>query len=83
MPVIKKNGAIRLCGDYSVTINPKLKVDAHPLPTPDELLTHMAGGTIFSKIDLLQAYLLEIRPEDRELLTINTHKGLCRPTRLM
>ena len=44
----------------------------------------MAGGTIFSKIDLLQAYLqLEIRPEDRELLTLNTHKGLYRPTRLM
>nr|XP_012149735.1 PREDICTED: uncharacterized protein K02A2.6-like [Megachile rotundata] len=44
----------------------------------------MAGGTVFSKIDLLQAHLeLEIRPEDRELLTINTHKGLYKPTQLM
>nr|XP_012150420.1 PREDICTED: uncharacterized protein K02A2.6-like [Megachile rotundata] len=44
----------------------------------------MAGDTVFSKIDLLQAYLqLEIRPEDRELLTINTHKGLYKPTRLI
>nr|XP_012137589.1 PREDICTED: uncharacterized protein K02A2.6-like [Megachile rotundata] len=84
VPVLKKNGAIRLCGDYSVTLNPRLKIDKHPLPTPDELLTQMAGGTVFSKIDLLQAYLqLEIRPEDRELLTINTHKGLYKPTRLM
>lgn len=44
----------------------------------------MAGGTVFSKIDLLQAYLqLEVRPKDRELLTLNTHKGLYCPTRLM
>jgi len=84
VPVIKKNGSIRICGDYSVTLNPKLRVDEHPLPTPDELLASMAGGKIFSKIDLLQAYLqLEIRPEDRELLTLNTHKGLYRLTRLM
>lgn len=84
VPILKKNGAIRLCGDYSVTINPNLRIDEHPLPTPDELLTQMAGGTVFSKIDLLQAYLqLEMRQEDRELLTINTHKGLYRPTRLM
>ncbi|XP_011862003.1 PREDICTED: uncharacterized protein K02A2.6-like [Vollenhovia emeryi] len=44
----------------------------------------MAGGTVFSKIDLLQAYLqLEVRPQDRELITLNTHRGLYRPTRLM
>lgn len=56
----------------------------HPLPTPDELFTQMAGGKVFSKIDLLQAYLqLEVRPQDRDLLTLNTHKGLYRPTRLM
>lgn len=54
------------------------------MPTPDELLTQMAGGTVFSKIDLLQAYLqLKVRPEDHKLHTVNTHKGLYRPTRLM
>lgn len=84
VPVLKKNGSLSICGDYSVTLNPRLRVDEHPLPTPDELLASMAGGKVFSKIDLLQAYLqLEIRPEDRELLTLNTHKGLYRPTRLM
>ncbi|XP_024892655.1 uncharacterized protein K02A2.6-like, partial [Temnothorax curvispinosus] len=84
VPVIKKNGEIRVCGDYSVTLNPNLNIDSHPLPTPDELLTQMAGEKVFSKIDLLQAYLqLEVRQQDRELLTLNTHKGLYRPTRLM
>ncbi|XP_011859462.1 PREDICTED: uncharacterized protein K02A2.6-like [Vollenhovia emeryi] len=84
VPVIKKDGSVRICGDYSVTLNPNLKIDAHPLPTPDELLTQMAGGIIFSKIDLTQAYLqLEVGPQDREYLTLNTHKGLYRSTRLM
>ncbi|KAK2578442.1 hypothetical protein KPH14_001059 [Odynerus spinipes] len=44
----------------------------------------MAGGTTFSKIDLRQAYLqLEVREEDQALLTLNTPRGLYKPTRLM
>lgn len=38
----------------------------------------------FSKIDLAKAYLqMEVRPEDQFLLTLNTHKGLYKPTRLI
>ncbi|XP_039306745.1 uncharacterized protein K02A2.6-like [Solenopsis invicta] len=82
--VLKKNNRVRLCGDFSVTSNPNLVIDEHPLPTVDELFAAMAGGTKFTKIDLEQAYLqLEIREEDRELLTLSTHKGLFRSTRLM
>ncbi|XP_029165366.1 uncharacterized protein K02A2.6-like [Nylanderia fulva] len=84
VPVLKKNNKIRICGDFSVTINPNLLTDKYPLPTVDELFASMAGGTKFTKIDLQQAYLqLEVREEDRELLTLNTHKGLFRSTRLM
>ncbi|XP_011883552.1 PREDICTED: uncharacterized protein K02A2.6-like [Vollenhovia emeryi] len=44
----------------------------------------MAGGDKFTKIDLKQAYLqMEVREEDRELITLNTHKGLFRSTRLV
>lgn len=84
VPVLKREGKIRLCGDYSVTLNSNLIVDDHPLPTIDELFSKMAGGTSFSKIDLRQAYLqLKVREEDQHLLTLNTHRGLYRPTRLM
>lgn len=84
VPVQKANGEIRLCGDFKVTVNPNLIVDDHPLPTIDELFASMAGGDKFSKIDLRQAYLqLEVRPEDRDVLTVNTHRGLFRPTRLL
>ncbi|XP_011699197.1 PREDICTED: uncharacterized protein K02A2.6-like [Wasmannia auropunctata] len=84
VPVLKKNGQIRICGDFSVTVNPLLVVDEHPLPTIDELFASMAGGRIFSKIDLKQAYLqLPLAEQDREILTLNTHKGLYKCNRLM
>ncbi|XP_036346512.1 uncharacterized protein K02A2.6-like [Rhagoletis pomonella] len=82
--VRKKGGGVRICGDYKVTLNPVLLVDEHPLPTVDELFSKMAGGVRFSKIDLETAYLqLEVHPDDRHLLTLNTHRGLYQPTRMM
>lgn len=84
VPVSKAGNRVRLCGDYKVTVNPNLLIDEHPLPTIEELFASMAGGKKFSKIDLTQAYLqLEVRPEDREILTLSTHKGLFQPNRLM
>lgn len=82
--VRKKDDSVRVCGDYKVTLNPVLEVDEHPLPTIDELFSAMAGGKKFSKIDLSRAYLqLEIHTDDSKYLTLNTHKGLYQPTRLM
>ncbi|XP_062538906.1 uncharacterized protein K02A2.6-like [Armigeres subalbatus] len=84
VPVKKSQGRVRICGDYKQTVNPNLLVDRHPLPTVDELFASLAGGQKFSKIDLVQAYLrLEVAPEDREILTLSTHRGLYRPNRLM
>nr|XP_029711617.1 uncharacterized protein K02A2.6-like [Aedes albopictus] len=84
VPVKKSNNRVRICGDYKQTVNPNLVVDRHPLPTVDELFASLAGGKRFSKIDLVQAYLqMEVAPEDREILTLSTHRGLYRPNRLM
>lgn len=84
VPVMKLNNKVRLCGDYKITINPNLVVDEHPLPTVEELFANVSGGDKFTKIDLSQAYLqLEVDPECQELLTLSTHMGLYRPTRLM
>lgn len=48
------------------------------------IFSKLANGNKFSKLDLDQAYLrLEIAPEDRELLTISTCKGLYKVNRLM
>lgn len=84
VPVRKSADRVRLCGDYKITVNKYLLVDEHPLPTIDELFSNMAGGQKFTKLDLAQAYLqMEVREEDREALTLNTHLGLYQPTRLM
>lgn len=84
VPVMKLNNRVRLCGNYKITVNPNLVVDDHPLPTVEELFANVAGGDMFTKIDLSQAYLqLEVDPEDQEILTLSTHLGLFRPTRLM
>ena len=80
----KAGGKIRLCVDYKDTMNPNLIVDDHPLPTVYELFNSLAEGKRFSKIDLNQAYLqLNLRPQDHEILVLNTHKGLYKPTSLM
>lgn len=84
VPVPKSHGAVRICGDYKITLNLALLVDEYPLPTINELFSTMAGGDKFSKIDLSKAYLqMEVHPDDRHLLTLSTHKGLYQPTRLM
>ena len=81
-PVRQPDGSIRICGDYKVTINQALAVDQHPLPNPEELLVTLSGEKTFSKLDLSQAYQqIVLDEESREFVTINTHKGLFRPTR--
>ena len=56
VPVPKKNGRIRLCGDYKVTVNPHLNVDQYPLPKPEDLFASLAGGQWFTVLDLAHAY---------------------------
>ena len=85
VPVVKPDNSIRVFGDYKVTVTSVLEVDQHPLPNPEELFVTPSGGggEKFSKLDLSRAYQQIFLDEDsREYVTINTHKGLFRPTRL-
>lgn len=81
--VPKKDKAVRLCGDYKVTVNRCILPEEYPLPNAEDLFATLAGGTVFSKIDLSFAYQqLQLDPESEQYLTINTHKGLFRYHRL-
>ena len=81
--VPKSDGSVRLCGDYKQTVNKVLEEDTYPLPTCEDLFANLAGGKVFSKIDLSNAYLqLELTDKSKELLTIHTHKGLYQYNRL-
>ena len=52
VPVSKKDGGMRLCGNYKVTINQALQVDQYPLPKPSNLFAILTGGQKFTKLDL-------------------------------
>ncbi|GFT55939.1 retrovirus-related Pol polyprotein from transposon 412 [Trichonephila clavipes] len=43
VPVVKSDCSIRLCADYSVTLNPNLIVPQHPLPRLDEIFGSLNG----------------------------------------
>ena len=81
---LKSDQSVRICGDFKVTVNRASKVDKYPIPKIEDLLATLAGGKSFSKLDKSQAYQqLTLDPESRDLVTINTHRGLFRYTRLL
>ena len=83
VPVAKSNGSVRICGDYELTANTATKTESYPLPRIEDLFACLAGGKVFSKLDLSHAYLqLPVAEESQPLLTVNTHKGLYRYLRL-
>jgi len=83
VPIVKKNNQIRICGDYKVTVNKALKVDKYPLPKPRDIFATLAGGEKFTKLDLREVYLqCPVDKHSREILTLNTHKGLYTTNRL-
>ncbi|CAK1589460.1 unnamed protein product [Parnassius mnemosyne] len=83
VPVVKKDGKIRICADYKLTLNKVIEVDRYPLPRVEDLLVRLQGGQRFSKIDLSQAYAQFVLDESAKYTVINTHKGLFRYNRLV
>ena len=84
VPVVKRNGSVRVCGDFKVSVNPVLRVEQYPLPRIEDIFANLAGGKHFSKLDLRQAYhQMEVTVESKKYLTINTHKGLFQYNRLV
>ena len=81
--VTKKDGGIRICADFKMTINPHLCMQTFPLPTPNEVFSTLANGESFTKLDLSRAYKqMKVATNSQCYLTINTHLGLYRYLRL-
>ncbi|KMQ85654.1 hypothetical protein RF55_15657 [Lasius niger] len=83
VPILKSDGSVRICGDFKLTVNPCLVIDRHPLPLIDEIFANLQGGKTFSQLDLAHAYMqVNVDEASRDCLTIITHKGLFRYTKL-
>ena len=64
-------------------MNRETITETYPLPRVEDLLASLAGGTAFSKLDLTQAYQqVVLDDESKEMVTINTHRGLYRVNQL-
>ena len=78
--VLKQDkSTVRICGDFSVTINPVSKLDRYSIPKISDLFANLGKGKLFSKLDLSHAYQqLPLEEESKKYAVINTHKGLLR-----
>ena len=47
--VYKKDGEIWICGNFKVSVNPVIKAQVYPLPTPEEMLSALANGESYTK----------------------------------
>ena len=83
VPILKKDGSIRLCGDYKITINKAIRPHPHPVPVISHLLSSIGNASIFGRLDLAQAYLqCTVTDEVARAQTIVTHRGAFKVKRL-
>jgi len=81
--VVKKNGKLRITGNYKPTLNPRMIIDEHPIPKIEHLFDRMKKAKLFCHLDISDAYThLPVDEEFKQALTLNTPThGLIRPKR--
>ncbi|XP_064214102.1 uncharacterized protein LOC135266773 [Tribolium castaneum] len=84
VPVVKKDGTIRLCADYKTTLNRVIEEDRYPIPKIEDIFNKMRGGKYFCTLDIQKAYLhMPVDEESAIMQAISTHKGVYKVKRLM
>ena len=74
--VKKKDGGMRMCVDYRA-INKMTVKSAYPLPRIDDILDRLNGATVFSCLDLQQAYhQIRLKDADVQKTAFTTSLGL-------
>ncbi|KFD72871.1 hypothetical protein M514_14775 [Trichuris suis] len=78
------DGGIRICSDYKSTLNRALRPNKYPVPSVEQLFSTLAGGKVFAKLDLAQAYhqQLVVDNASADAQTLITHKGFFHAKRL-
>ena len=52
VPIPKRDETFHICGDFKVTLNTVPQVDQHPVPKLEDTFTSLAGGKLFTTLDL-------------------------------
>jgi hypothetical protein len=76
--MVKRPGEdkLRFCIDYRALNSATVK-NAYPLPLVQDILDRLNGATIFSKMDLAQAYYqVRVAPESQHLTAFRCRYGL-------
>ncbi len=74
--VHKKDGTIRLCGDYC-NLNSVTIADQYPMLRIDEILSRLGKAKYFTSLDLYHGYLqVEMAEEDKAKTAFQTPRGL-------
>ena len=68
VPVVKRNGKIRICVDLK-KLNESVKREKFILPTIDDLLPKLAGSTVFSSLDAASGFWQLVLDEESSRLT--------------
>ncbi|XP_042865110.1 uncharacterized protein LOC122248852 [Penaeus japonicus] len=74
--VRKKDGSVRICGDYR-KINTITKVDAEPMCDQRAIFSRLTESKFFSKLDLAKGFFqIPLHPGSRELTAFASPAGL-------
>ena len=73
-PIPKKDGSVRICGDFKGTVNPELQAQQYPIPCIEDIFAKLAGGRNCQlNISLRQAYHKLEMEEDSKIQYKHTH----------
>ena len=56
MPILKKDGSVRICANFKVTLNLQLSIERYPLPRIEEMFSKLQDDLEFSKLNLSTSY---------------------------
>lgn len=78
----KANGEPRVCVDLR-RVNEAVLREHHPMPVVEDYIARLGRGSIWSKLDIREAFLqVELAEESRDVTTFMTNRGLFRFKRL-
>ena len=66
--VPKKNGTVRICGDF-VKLNQAVLREVHPMPTTEETYAKLSGAKVVSKLDANSGFWQRKLSDNSKLLT--------------